>query len=443
MIYSRYNFLLNSSKYGLFIYNSVYNSFFKIKRELFDQLSRIKNNPNDIKNLDKDTFNFLINNKILVNHNEDDSYIIKKKYLSYLKSFSEDSLGIIIVPTMNCNFACPYCYEDGLPKDIMTEEIQKKVIRFIESFNCAKNDVQLCWHGGEPLLAFNAMVRILDKLYSNPNIKITRHDMVTNGYLLTKDKIEILRKYNLGYVQITIDGLEEDHNKSRPLKSGLPTFRKIIENVEYILNYHPECFVNIRINVHENNKERIHLLYTELTDKWKNFNCYIHMVYVSPYNHCKVECVKLSERIPFFRDMYRKYGVNNIDFFPKKEEYGCSATNQNSYIIGPFGELYKCWVDVGKPEHVIGTVDDKIANLSLVSEYLVGTDMFGDEKCQKCFLFPVCDGGCNLIRYEAKIKNQPFNNCPIETDDFSTLLELFYEQKINNQPNCVPTVFNK
>ncbi len=442
MILSRFNYLLNSKKYGFFIYNSVGNSFHKLSNELFLQLIQIEKKPDIIKDIEQETLRFLIRNKIIVDELDDDKYIIQKKYLSYANSFSIDSLAVVLVPTLNCNFACQYCYENNLPMEIMDKKTQGKVIQFIESFKYAKENVKLCWHGGEPLTAFNAMVGLLEMLYSNSNINITQHDLVTNGYLLTEDKVKVLKRYNLNAIQVTIDGMEIDHNKSRPLKSGMPTYKQIIKNVEYILQNFQECFVKIRINVHKDNMDNVYLLYNELVNKWENYNCYIYMIYVSPNDHCKVECIKLSDRVSFFKDLYRKHGINNIGFFPQKQEYGCSATDQNSYIIGPKGELYKCWVDVGKKERVIGTLDDELTNLHLVAEYLVGTDMYNDEKCVKCFLFPICDGGCNLARYETKMNKQQADNCPINIDDFSTLLELAYEKRINNQHISYFNVFD-
>ena len=58
--------------------------------------------------------------------------------------------------------------------------------------------------------------------------------------------------------------------------------------------------------------------------------------------------------------------------------------------------------------------------------------MFNDEKCKECFLLPVCDGGCNLFRYENNKYGTDYDICPIDLDDLPTLLELHYEQQINN-----------
>lgn len=427
MKFSRYNFLFQSQVHGFFIYNSTTNSLHKINEDLYVLFHKIQVNSEDIQRFDDGFLEKLISLKIIVNSNDDDAFIRMKRYIHCSNAFSLKSLGVVIVPTMNCNFACPYCYESDLPKDKMSVEIQEKLIKFIENANGSQN-VSICWHGGEPLLAFDVMERILSKLFNSPKIKIHSHDLVTNGYLLDPAKVSVLKKYHLNLIQITIDGLKDIHNISRPLKSGLPTYDKIISNVDYFLNEFPECKVMIRINVHENNKSDFPKLYKELTDRWQKYNCNIYMVYVSDYENCKVKCIKLSERVDFFSDLYKNEGISDVKFYPKYREIGCTATFQNSFIVGVSGELYKCWVDVGKPEKVIGSLDKPFENVSLLSDYIIGSDMFNDPKCSKCFLFPVCDGGCNIRRLENRDNGKENSMCPIDVKDMAKVLELHYEQ---------------
>lgn len=430
MKFSRFNYLFNSPKHGFFVYNSTNNSFHKINEGLFSLLKRIQADNSAIKELDEEFLNKLISMKIIVDQNADDDFVKVKKFLHYSKSFSLGSLGVVIVPTMNCNFRCPYCYEANLPKNKMNKDIQDKLIQFIENSKYGSKNVNLCWHGGEPLLAFDVMERILERIYNSDKIKVQTHDLVTNGYLLDPSKVNILKKYNLNSIQITIDGHEETHNESRPLKSGLPTYHKIIENIEYILTSFPECKVKVRINVHKENQKDFPSLFKELKQKWGKFNCNIYMIYVSDNENCKVKCIKLNERVEFLRNLYQHDGIKEVKFYPIAQELGCTATYQNSFIIGVKGELYKCWVDVGKPNKIIGTLDEPMANLPLLSSYIIGSDMFNDEKCLKCFLFPICDGGCCLLRYENMLNNKDNDLCPIDINDMQTLLELHYEQHI-------------
>jgi uncharacterized protein len=142
--------------------------------------------------------------------------------------------------------------------------------------------------------------------------------------------------------------------------------------------------------------------------------------------------MKNKQRINFAKNLYKNHNIKNISFYPASQFGGCTADHSNGFIVGPKGELYKCWVDVGKTDRVIGHINDEKINLSLVSEYVVGTDMYNDQKCLSCFLFPVCDGGCPLIRLEDKLNNTGYDVCPINPSDITIMLDTFYEQHMTN-----------
>ena len=82
-----------------------------------------------------------------------------------------------------------------------------------------------------------------------------------------------------------------------------------------------------------------------------------------------------------------------------------------SFLIGPEGELYKCWNDIGKEEKVIGTVDSKkLKHTSLLLKYLLHSSSFNEE-CRECKVFPVCEGGCGYDRYRNRFEGGRFSVC--------------------------------
>lgn len=76
--------------------------------------------------------------------------------------------------------------------------------------------------------------------------------------------------------------------------------------------------------------------------------------------------------------------------------------NPNSVVVGPLGELYKCWNDVGNLERSYGYIDGRMIHEAVLYEYLIKADHLNDVKCNACQFFPVCDGGCPYQR----IKNE-------------------------------------
>jgi radical SAM protein with 4Fe4S-binding SPASM domain len=76
--------------------------------------------------------------------------------------------------------------------------------------------------------------------------------------------------------------------------------------------------------------------------------------------------------------------------------------------VGPEGELYKCWTDVGRPSMVVGSIhaEETITDPVLVARYATGVDPFSDPRCRACAALPTCGGGCAhrrlLARYEGR-----------------------------------------
>lgn len=250
--------------------------------------------------------------------------------------------------------------------------------------------------------------------------------MVTNGYLLDKEKCKELFRYKINHIQITLDGNKEFHNKSRIHRQGLPTFETIIGNIDNVFTYIPDCHVTIRINIRQGNKSLFPELYYELKKKWQNQNYTINIAFVNDINNsCNVACLPNKGKIAFLKEMYEKYGIEDIKVDISPQIGGCAATCVNSIIIGPEGEIYKCWVDVGKKERIISNIfDGNIQNLLLPS-YIVGSDMFSDPKCHNCTFLPLCDGGCIVRRYNKLHQNTQYDPCPIDRVDFDSLLDFY------------------
>lgn len=260
MIISRYSILYYSeNSYKLF--NTRTNFCAIISKELYNTLSLLKECDFNLEslNIPHNTLMHLIKGKVIVNPHEDEDYYNLKKYLRYNQAFSRASLGLIIVPTLACNFKCPYCYETNLTSKNMSVSTMDQILRFVKNTGC--KTVNLCWHGGEPLLAFEQIHYLLNKLYDIQDLKMKTHSMVTNGFLLDPDKCKILSQYNIGHIQITIDGNRDFHNRSRRHKLGIPTFDIILENIENVFTYIPSCHVTVRVNLREENKYQFPSLY--------------------------------------------------------------------------------------------------------------------------------------------------------------------------------------
>lgn len=68
--------------------------------------------------------------------------------------------------TSACNLSCRYCYE-GINKlnDFMAEDVADRTVDFIiEHMKTIRDNVLIVvFHGGEPLLSFNIIKRIINR----------------------------------------------------------------------------------------------------------------------------------------------------------------------------------------------------------------------------------------------------------------------------------------
>ena len=185
--------------------------------------------------------------------------------------FNQDSIhqsvNFQILPTLNCNFRCIYCYQRNTHRpEVMNDEIMDAVYKAIDAeiFPTTTN-LNLAWFGGEPLLGLRT-IQILSKrilsLISRSNIEYFS-SLATNGYLLNKKTIEILKRCRIGHLQITLDGPEAIHDKRRILANGGSTFRVILENIKNALE--SGIKISIRINIDKENITSIASLLTLLT----------------------------------------------------------------------------------------------------------------------------------------------------------------------------------
>ena len=164
---------------------------------------------------------------------------------------SSDSLSLILFPTLDCNFACTYCYENK-EKGVMLDETYDNLFSAIKKHH-EENHIKflkLEWFGGEPLLCYDNLIKFTKEVNAfceDENI-IYQHSMTTNGYLLSLERAKRLLELKIQTYQITIDGTAQTHNVYRPLKNGGPSWDKIMANLIEMKKMDMDFTVLVRIN---------------------------------------------------------------------------------------------------------------------------------------------------------------------------------------------------
>lgn len=430
MYWSKYNILSKSEKYGFLLFNTMSLAFIRINEQDIDMWKKLRETPDSYTNFQN--YDFLIKARILVDNQEDDLNVYLADVLK--NRYNSSDMALTILPTRGCNFGCIYCYEQDRPNVLMNEQTEKAIVKFVCSNSNLKR-LSVVWYGGEPLLNFDSMVR-LTKMFKQLNIEYSAK-IVSNGYLLTKEKANLMKDLAIRNIQITFDGSEEIHNQRRFLLGGQPTYRKIMDNLKYLLSINKEITIDIRTNIDRRNKDDYNKFYQDFKSEINDKRVTMYPGFVSDL--LSSECVSpefnISEggyKAQFILDIFDKYGIEIKSFLPKYRRHSCVASKYFAFVIGPEGELYKCWRMVGNQKETIGNVNDGSLDMVKFSKYLIGADYTLDSKCLQCEFITLCGGGCPLVRMRNKYEKISLNHCCPEKTHMEQLMELRYEMFVKS-----------
>ncbi len=114
-----------------------------------------------------------------------------------------------IIPIRRCNLACAYCNEyDKVSNPVPMAEM----VRRIDLLAALGTEI-ITFSGGEPLLHPD-----LDALIRHVRSHGRIATLITNGYLLSAERIRQLNRAGLEHLQISMDNVQPDHVSKKSLK---------------------------------------------------------------------------------------------------------------------------------------------------------------------------------------------------------------------------------
>ncbi len=413
---SKYVYQFVSSRKEHLIYCSRTNAILKLSEGLSQHIEECKEEPLLLEELEDELLELFKKHKIVVSAEEDQDFLLERRFLEDQITFSTATVGLVLVPTLGCNFSCPYCFEEGKTTGSMSDRTIGELIAFIHRHELAKK-LEITWYGGEPLLAFEKIKKILDRIKKEVPLPIAFHSIITNGYYFTDEVIEFFREHPLDNIQITLDGDKSRHDTIRRQRgSGEGSYERLIRNMDNILEKLPDVQLSVRINVDRDNAESFTELHRELSERWKNKKVKIYpgILRIDNKDKTALACPGMGHWEAF--DLYyklRKQKMAEGSVVPELQYHkGCCATVCNAYIIGPEGEIYKCWNDVSNKNKIIGYIcNSKFTNPSLFYRYIIGSKSSGDPECLACSLLPVCSGNCAFYRLRNLYEKGEYTLC--------------------------------
>jgi uncharacterized protein len=315
-----------------------------------------------------------------------------------------------LIVTSRCNLACDYCFmrKQNL---CMSKETAFKAVDFLLTYSKKQPLVNITFFGGEPLLSLGLMQDVAAYVTEQAKAsgKKVTFSCTTNGTLLREKALDFARQYGFLYL-LSLDGMEENHNRHRRFVSGRGSFDVIISRLPLLkrrqgwvgtrLTVTPESIFQLTEDVKALfglgvNQFLIGLVYEANWDKESlaEIERQYHLLSLF-YLEAK------EKRLPLRLTMFEK-GLEEVRR-ESKSLWGCGA-GTGRMAVTPDGWIYPCsrfvGFDNGKGDYKIGHIEDGFNKSRLPTALRAG--QWARSKCRKCPLAEICTGGCPALNLEA------------------------------------------
>ncbi|WP_088831049.1 radical SAM/SPASM domain-containing protein [Paenibacillus tyrfis] len=390
---------------NFFLYNSHTSSFVKLNDEYRESLRSINNKQ--FESIPQKHLDDLLEAGFIVKESKDENAFYT--YIHNMNRFGSTNFHLTIATTLQCNFRCPYCYEEHVDEYIEGEK-EEDLKKFIQNNIQNKSGLSITWYGGEPLLKKDLIDRVSKfaiELCESRGITYSA-SMVSNGYLLNRETAKKLaNENNVRQVQITLDGGPETHNITRILRNGMGSFDIIMKNIKQIYDI---MSVNIRVNVSKENVADVYKLLPILIDEGLNQKVGVYFAPVEPIN---TSCQSVSESCLITKEFSKwemelieyadKIGFQIGELYPSHRGASiCQAVVQNQYVIDAYGDIFKCWHEVGNKTKRIGSLSEGLTNEENLLKWM---NWQLPAKCETCNIMPLCKGRCPDLSLNKEDKN--------------------------------------
>lgn len=422
-------------------------AFLCAKKQFSDNLSEEENI--EYQNISEHTKQEIFDNfAILEQNGELNAQPIIKEFCKEAKTIKALCLHIC----HDCNLACEYCFASGgtyhTARDYMTFEVGKKAIDLLLANSGTRQNLEVDFFGGEPLLSMQVVKDIVtyareEEKKFNKNFSFT---MTTNCLLLNEQNIAYLNK-EMDNIVLSIDGRREVHNATRKTINGKECYDTILNNA-------------LKLKKVRGDKK----YYVRGTFTARNLDFAKDILALNDYgfDQISVEPVVLPETSPMalkaehldqilqeytsFTNEYIDRRSDNsgrwFNFFhfmidldhgpcPNKRLTGCGAGTEYLAVV-PTGEIYPCHQFAGVNEYLIGNVFDGIIHQE-VREKFAKICVLNKEHCKGCYAKYFCGGGClaNALNFSGSLEGQYKIGCEMTKKRLELSLAALAIEKIN------------
>jgi uncharacterized protein len=360
---------------------------------------------------------------------------------------------IIKVVGENCNIKCDYCYYNAKDqyynsKQIMSHNILELFIS--EYLDLFESKVDFIWHGGEPLLAGMDFYR--DVLEIQQRYKTDEHEICnaiqTNGTLINEQWTDFFKENDFR-VSISLDGVEQCHNRFRKDNAGNGTFQKVIDAIEFLRksNIEPTILQVVTKSSIPYIKE--------------NFDFFVDDLGLKKFGICVFKDIEATnpqmQNESLSNDDYFSLYKTVFDLWLKKNDPNLIIREIDNFIFGVLGKqtttcvmsgTCTAFITVNWDGTIIPSCDslvpasyntgENIRNSHLIDilnsqkrlDFAAKINTFSTD-CKKCKWFATCFNGCTYHRIGSVNGKNAY--CSGQKKVFSYILDRLEEMKINSE----------
>ena len=252
-------------------------------------------------------------------------YELKEKHLNMLADYNavlykEPQLRHLFLElTLRCNEHCFHCGSscgDVFSAELSLEDYKRILREVKEDFDISK--ILLCITGGEPLLRkdfFEIMSYAKELGY--------RWGMTSNAILIDKDVAHKLAECGMRTISVSIDGLEETHDRLRGLKGA---YRKAMTGIQNLIEENAFSAIQVTTVINHQNIDELDALFSIMDridiDSWR-------VIHLEPIGRA----LERPEMMLTKEDYIRLF-----DFIKDKRRQGYPVEFGCSHYLGPVYE---------------------------------------------------------------------------------------------------------
>jgi uncharacterized protein len=323
-------------------------------------------------------------------------------------------MNLTLVLTHDCNLNCNYCYADCGNPTYMSIETAQRAIDFcfdesIRQKNSSRKDTSpvISLFGGEPLLNW----KVFQGATEYAETKSQKLDMdvslftITNGTLLTKQRIEWLKRNNVA-IHLSLDGNPDMHNSNRTFKNGSGSHESCIKSLAMIMEegIDPDIILVADPSNVEYLSDSINWMAEAGIKKIA-----LTLNYFAEWNEDTIDELHKGHETAseVFIESYRKGVPLEINFLNDKisskiedRSFGCNCSAvTNNIAVTPNGDIFPCerFITKDSDEFVIGNLQEGL-NKERIQSFFKKRGITLSE-CDQCEMRNRCYRCCSGINY--------------------------------------------